>query len=523
MTALIVCSVVLLFFLVPFLTGNIYGAVFAKQKLGVVSTYLAGVATIYAFLTVMQFVVIKFKFDFLKVSEIYQILFAVCVSLGLLCFLWRVFKDKSIRWDVIWNKKKLWILGIILLQGVLYIVFKNPYFENNALFETTRVTMETGTVYEYNAYTGQKAVAGFPLSNKLMFLPMFYAYVCTTFGIDGSILFNYILPIVTFVSFYALMILWIQKLGKEYGIKWEMLVLLLVWIVQVGDGWKESVAFRILHSGYMGEAIFFGVLLPFAAYMFKNRCYLIGMVAVTTFPGLVKYDAVVDFVKGFQKYWEDGAKSSGMLIIYVLAVVFFLWKYRKWSWHLLSLNLTIMFSISLLWDERVSKVENKRKKWITAGVFLLVIMMCGNIRLISDATMWRSNVYGVPEAEYEVLKHLDEENSGEEIRVVACDDLVKWIKRAGFSMTPVIGYDLGGTEIGWYSYETYDENYQKFWKNVNYAMSDMEEQLMIFTDEIDTDYILVKRITTEIPIQDNEEIKCVYDTPAYLVYSVDKK
>ena len=129
MTALIVCSVVLLFFLVPFLTGNIYGAVFAKQKLGVVSTYLAGVATIYAFLTVMQFVVIKFKFDFLKVSEIYQILFAVCVSLGLLCFLWRVFKDKSIRWDVIWNKKKLWILVIILLQEKFLNLFINFFFK----------------------------------------------------------------------------------------------------------------------------------------------------------------------------------------------------------------------------------------------------------------------------------------------------------------------------------------------------------------------------------------------------------
>ena len=36
-------------------------------------------------------------------------------------------------------------------QGILYIGLKNPYFENNALLETTRVTLETGTIYKYNA------------------------------------------------------------------------------------------------------------------------------------------------------------------------------------------------------------------------------------------------------------------------------------------------------------------------------------------------------------------------------------
>lgn len=523
MTVLVVGGLVLLFFLIPYLAGNAYGFVFRKKTLGIVSTYLSGVAIVYAFLAALQLVVVKFKFDFSETVKIYNVLFLIFIIFGCIGLIMRGYLDKAVKWDVLMSKRTVWILGIILLQGLLYIVLKNPYFENNALLETTKVTMETGTVYEYNAFTGNVALKGFPLSNKLIFLPMFYAYISELFGVNVAVLFNFVLPVVTFISFYLVMILWVQKLGEAHKIKWEMLLLMLIWIVQIGDGWSHSTAFRILHTGYMGEALFFGVLLPYALYLIKNRCYLIAVACAVTFPGLIKYDAVFDFIKGFNEYRKEGAMYGGMLLVYILAVVFYMFKYKKASLHLLILNLTIAVTLSEIWNYAVGREREKVRKILNGTVLLVLTVMCGNMILISDVTQWRNNMYGASETEYEMLKKLDDENEDGAIKIAACDEVIKWVKRLDFDIEPVVGYDLGGKEVQWYSYEEYDENHTRLWQNVNYAAVDMEQELMSLKDEIDMDYVIVERITDLIPIVNNTEIKCVYATPSYLVYSVDKK
>lgn len=522
MTVLLIIGLILLFFIVPYLTGNIYGVVLRKKGTGVVGTYLAGMAIVYGMLTILQFVVVKFKLDFLETSRMYHILFVACIVLGIVCLGIRWFKDKAVRWDVELNKKSLWIFGLIFLQGILYVVLKNPYFENNALLETARVTLETGTIYEYNAFTGLKAQAGFPLSNKLMFLPVLYAYIGDISGVDLTILFNFVMPTVTFISFYAVMVLWMQRVAKESGKKWELLLLLLVWIVQVGDGFEYSTAFRVLHSGYTGEAIFFGIMAAYALYSIKNRCYVIALVCGMTFPGLVKYDAILDFAKSFDEFWNEAALSGGMVLVYIVAVVFYIVKNKKVAAELFNLNLIIAYSVAEVWEKVVAGENGKVKKVLQGGVVLLTLLMCGNIWIVSDDTAWRSNPYGVGKAEYELLQKLDDENK-KVIKVAACDELVCWIKRLGIDIEPVVGYDLGGKGVWWYSYENYDENHTDLWRSINYAMGDMEQELMLLSDQIDMDYVVVRRITEKIPIVNNEEIQCVYDTPSYLVYLVDKK
>ncbi len=523
MTAILSAGIVLLFFLIPYLTGNAYGFVFRKKTMGIVSTYLSGVAIVYALLTAVQFVIVKFRFDFSNTVNVYNILFIVLGVLGGLGFVLRLCKDKAVKWDVLVKGKSIWILGLIACQGILYIVLKNPYFENNALLETCGIIMETGTIYEYNAFTGKEALAGFPLSNKLIFLPVFYAYISTMSGINQAVLFNFVFPVVTFVSFYLVMLLWVQKLGEEHKVKWEMLLLLLLWIVQVGDGWSHSTAFRVLHSGYTGEAIFFGVLAAYSLYAIKNKCYLIAVASLCTFPGLVKYDAVFDFIKSFNEYRKEGAMYGGMLLVFILAVAFYVIQNKRISVYLLNLNLTVCLFAAEVWERFVAEKQGKAEKVLNGTVVLVLLLMCGNVLVISDTTEWRSNIYGATEAEYRLLEKLDAENEDEGIKVVACDELVRWIKRLDLDMEPVIGYDLGGKGVWWYSYEEYDENYERLWQNVNYATVDMEWELMELSDEIEMDYVLVKRITEQVPIDGNEEIKCVYETPSYLVYSVDKK
>jgi hypothetical protein len=121
-----------------------------------------------------------------------------------------------------------------------------------------------------------------------------------------------------------------------------------------------------------------------------------------------------------------------------------------------------------------------------------------------------------------LLKKLDNEND-KVIKVAACDEMARWIKRLEIDVEPIVGYDLGGKGVWWYSYENYDENHTDLWQSINYAMGDMEQELMSLSDEIDMDYVVVRRITEKIPIVNNEKIQCVYDTPDYLVYLVDKK
>lgn len=523
MTVLVSISVIALFFLVPFLAGNIYSVVFRKKTIGIAGLYLSGMAIVYALLFVLQLAIIKLKLDFAKVSKLYHLFFLIFLTLGTLCFLWKLFKQKNVTWDIIWSKKAIFIYALIVLQGVLYIALKNPYFENNALLETTKITMETGTIYEYNAFTKQVAAAGFPLSNKLMFLPVLYAYISNTFGINPSILFNFVVPVVTFLSFYLVMNLWVQKLGKEHNISWKMLLLVLVWTIQAGDAWSHSTAFRVLHTGYMGEAIFFGIIFAYALYSIENKCYFISLVCLLTFPGLIKYDAVFDFIKGFGGYWKEAATYSGMLVIFIIAAVYYVVSRKKISTHLLNLNLTICFAFSEI-RNRVMKKETAKWHRIASGtVLVLLLLMCGNLTVISDATQWRSNSYGAPKEEYELLESLATEEKEEPLRIMAYDEVNRWICRLDFNILPVVGYDFGGEDIGWYSYETYDERHTKLWETIRYSTVDMEDKLMELKEEIPMDYIIVRRITKEIPIQNNKEIQCVQKTASYLVYSVDKK
>lgn len=523
MTALLVIGMVGLFFIIPYLAGNVYGLIFRKKDMGILSTYLSGMAIMYALLTTLQLVIIKFKFDFAKVTKIYHILLLFCIGAGIVCFCVRLCKDRAVKWDAVISKKSIWILGLILLQGILYIGLKNPYFEQNALLETARVTLETGTIYQYNAFTGMEAQAGFPLANKLIFLPILYAYISVVSGVEPALLFNFVMPTVTFLSFYMVMLLWVQRIAKERKQNWELLLLLLVWIVQVGDGFSHSTSFRVLHSGYTGEAIFFGVLLTYALYQIKNRCYLIVLGCLVTFPGLVKFDAVAVLMKSLGMYWKEAALGGGMLLLYVLSVLYFVAKNKRVSEVLLNVNLTILILTSEVWREVVDGEKKVSRKVLRGSVLFLTLLMCGNITMISDVTEWRSNIYGAPKTEYQLLMKFEDTDGEERIQVAACDELVQWIKRLGLKMEPVVGYDLGGKDVWWYSYEEYGEDYIRLWSNINDATGDMEQELVYLSDKIDMDYVMVRRITDYIPITDNDEIICVYDTPSYLVYLVDNK
>lgn len=523
MTILISIGIIALFFCIPFLMGNVYAVVFRKNTIGIVRTYLSGLAIVYALLLVLQMAFVKLRFDFNDAAKVYNILFAGIGVLGLVCLLIRIFKKQGLKTDIVWSKKAWWIYALIVMQGILYIVLKNPYFENNSLWEITKITMQTGTIYEYNAFTGLQTVAGFPLSNKLMFLPVLYAYICTVFGINVAVMINYIAPVVTFITFYLVMILWIQKLGEEEKLEWTRLLIALVCIVQVGDAWSHSTSFRVLHTGYMGEAIFFGILLAYGLYEIKNRWYLIPCACVIAFPGLVKYDAVIVFAKALGEYWKEMGYNSGMTVLFIVSAVIYIARNKKISPHLLNLNLTICVEFYRIW-ERVVSSENTELRKASNGIVLgALLLLCGNMTIISGAIEWRSNIYGATKTEYELLQNISEDIAkGKDVTVLAHDNINKWICKLDFPIETVVGYDYANNETGWYSYEEYDEELIQAWESIH-VLDGLLMEIDEVTDNLDIDYIILERITEILPIRDNPDYTCVIQGEDYLVYSVDKK
>lgn len=524
MTIITLVGVIMLFFITPYLVGNIYSLIFRKKDMSIVRQYFTGMILIYAFLFILQLLVVKMKFDLAKTTTLYNGVLAILLVLGIVALIVNILCKQKPRFDVCLNGKAIFVYGLILLQGILYIGLKNPYFENNGLLETTRTIVETGTIYEYNAFSGQISGAGFPLSNKLMFLPVLYAYLSNVFGINIALIFNFVMPIVTFVSFYMVMTLWVKKLAKDYNVNWIRILAVVVWLTQVGDYWVESTAFRVLHSGYMGEAIFFGGIFLYVLYELKNKCYLLSLVSLVSFPGLVKYDTVIDFLKDMDRYFVDSTYAGSLLVLYILGVGYFIWKYKKGNLYLLNPALTISLSLCFVWDKILSM--KRAKGWrVCSGILLTVLfILCGNMTVISQTTQWRSNIYGANKEEYELLVELKERSDETEpVLVMAYSGLNKWIRRVDLNLVSVVGHDADLDAPSWYSYDTYEESYEKLWECVHYVTNNLETELMELSDEIPMDYVVLRRNTDILPIQNNPELKCVFQTPSYTVYSVDKK
>lgn len=507
-----------------FLSGMTYNVFVVKKERGIASTCLSGFIFLLFYLFVIQVLCIKLDWNFQMLSMHYTVFFVAFIAFGIIATIVVGVKKNKIGFDILWSKKSFILYGIILFQGILYIGLKNPYFENNGLLETSRIILSTGTIYDYNAFSMKEAVAGFPLSNKLMIVPQLYAYLSEVFAIDVYAVYNYVAPILTFVGYYAAMFLCVQKIGKSHNIKWERLMFSVIVLTWLGDYWMHTTSFRVLHSGYMGEAILFGVIVPYLIYEIKNRSYFIVAFSVFSVPILIKYDAVFDFMKGFLGYFGQATSYGGMLILYVFAVVYLVIRFRKFETYMLNVNLTISVTICMLWEYVLELKQSKAFKLVSGILITALLVLAGNITILSDVTQWRSNKYGIEKEEYEVLTEISKTFAkGENVNVMAYSTLNKWIARMDLPITPVVGHDMDTLEVSWYSYEQYDEAHTRLWENVNYVTNDLEKNLLEISKEIPMDFIVLKNETDILPIRDSEQIKYWFQTPSYTVYFVDKK
>lgn len=524
MTIIKTLGVILVFFFLPFFVGNIYNFVLKNRKSVAIETYFRGMICLYAGLLFIQLFVAKFGWNFSKTVLIYHIYFLFAGVLGGLLFIRNLLREQR-KCKKVFAEKKVWILYLlILIQGILYIGLKNPYFENNALWETARTVLETQTIYECDAFTGQTVAAGFPISNQLMFLPVLYAYISQTFNIELHVIFNFIMPVVTFLGYYSVMHLWCQKLSESDRFSYSRILGCILLLTQVGDFWTETTAFRVLHSGYMGEAIFFGGIFLYAIYELKNRRYIIPVVSVITIPGLIKYDLFFDFIKEFPKYHRQYVYAGGMLAIYMISCIYLVWKYRKMKMELLNYNLIIGIALCEMWDMICRKKKEKYQKISGAILLFCVILLSGNMTFLSYQTEFRSNVYGADKEEYELLCTLEELTDDEEVLwVQGHTEFSKWIRRVGKKTKTSIAANIEADSTLRYSFEKMDESTAVLWDALNHPANSMESDLLECVEKVPMDYIVMKRITDSLPIQDNLYFRYAFATSSYLVYQVDKR
>ncbi len=521
-----ILKLLLLIITVPmlcYLAGSVYNTFIMKKNRGTVSSCLTGLIFLLFYLFIIQLFVVKMDWTFRQTSRCYTAFFLAIVLLGTIARF--VMHKRGYKYENKHQvtKKEVILYVIIVLQGILCIGLKNPYFKDNGLMEMTKVILDTDSIYDYNAFTGVVCLKGFPLSNKLMVMPQLYAYLSDIFGLEVSLLYNYAIPILTFISYYAVMILCCKKMEEESQIAWQRLLFAVILLTQLGDYWTQTVSFRVLHSGYMGEAVLLGIIVPFIIYEIKNNSYSICMLSIFSVPLLIKYDTIFELIMDFSYYLGQAGYHGGMWILYVISVLWLFFGKHGNKMEILNVNLTISYCLCQLWNWICTQKKDKRVKVLSGCFVTLVLLLSGNLTFVSDATEWRSNVYGAEKEEYQVLSYIaNEAYDGDVLKVMACAEVNQWINRLDLPIDTVVGHDMDTLEVGWYSYEEYDANYTRLWENINQVTNNLELELMELIDLIEMDYIILNNATDILPIRDNERIQYCFQTPSYTVYSVDK-
>lgn len=514
---------------VPYMIGNICAIKKTVKKTSVVEKYLNGMVFILSILLVLQAVFIKFKFDFGKIEKTYTTVISVLIILGILGLALCIVRKKGLKFPLkgfVKNKGSFAALILIIVQVIINVGLYNTYYENNATIETARTILQTGTIYQYGSFTGRIATYAFPLSNKLMILPVLYAWLSDLFHVDVAVVMGICVPIMTISLMYAVVVLWVKKIYPDDMQKQNRFMLLYIMLVWFGDYIQYATPFRVLHMGYSGEAILFGILLPYAFYRLKEKKYSIPMLTLFTIPALIKFDAIVVFLKDIVSYFYRVNTGGGYLLLWILAIVY-LWARGK---HKISLQTPcILITIAEGMTETVEQCKNNMKKYKAAPMVIvsLVVFLAGTMRILPHEISKRDNVYSIDSEEMDVLTFLEDDyvqegKAGVPI-VLAADQLNKWIRRMDVSAQPLLGYAIDGYDINWYSYEGYSDEKLAARALMNTYCNDANKEFIDTLNRVECDYyIFYKKYVLEREIDriaDGLGAKIIYDDGKYLVYS----
>ena len=394
-----------MFFLVaPFFCGAFITALFRAKEATVLEKYVAGFLFAMLYLLASVLAALKLNKNLDGLSKIYVLPLTALAVVGLLVDIFWTVRKKTNLLKSKANKEAtktslsfaqtlksnygyLWFLIPAALIGSYCILGLEPSFANDDTWEVVATTIKSGTLFEYSSMTGKLSTAGYPIFYKVYVIPMLYAILQHTFGLEMWLTGGILLPIVIYICNLAI----VSKMApKERKTKF---MLVYLFVLYAGTylpecGIPMTIGFPVLRQGYSGYAIAYGIAIPFALYLLMQKKYFFAVAALVPIAGLVRIDRIFFcVVKTPMKALRDlnGAGKLAGVYLFAAAVLIYIAVYqkKKFDWrHFLIPSIGMAYGIT-----EISKlIEGTKKKRIYYFGVAIIIWATNNFRILYDAT-----------------------------------------------------------------------------------------------------------------------------------------
>lgn len=393
-----------MFFLVaPFFCGALITALFRAKEASVLEKYVAGFLFAMLYLLTSVLAALKLNQNLDGLSKIYVLPLTALAVAGLLVEILLKARKKatllkkneneeairassSFAQTIKSNYGYLWFLIPAVLIGAYCILGLEPSFANDDTWEVVATTIKRGTLFEYSSMTGKLSTAGYPIFYKVYVIPMFYAILQHTFGLEMWFTGGILLPIVIYICNLAI----VSKIApKEHKTKF---MLVYLFVLYAGTylpecGIPMTIGFPVLRQGYSGYAIAYGIAIPFALYLLMQKKYFFAAAALVPIAGLVRIDRIFFcIVKTPMKALRDlnGAGKLAGVYLFAAAVLIYIAVYQKkrYDWrHFLIPSIGMAYGIT-----EISKlIEGTKKKRIYYFGVAIIIWATNNFRILYGA------------------------------------------------------------------------------------------------------------------------------------------
>lgn len=259
----------------PYMAGYILTKVMNMKETSQIEIYLTGFFFVFLMQGIVYFVtVMPFKGGFAQLCGTYNIAILVIIALFLIIFALDMVKrarlekhDDTYRNPI--HQDEWIIIGIMSLIAVLVlikIIVLKDYLRTDLMLANVRTTLATETIYEYNPIISQPFTIGLIGSKKIISLPIYYAYLSKTFGINSIILLYIVLIAQTILCTYFSCITFIAPVLRNRR-KTFIFACFLGGLILSGDYFSGAIGAKLCWNGYSGEAIVPCVMIPYLMYV----------------------------------------------------------------------------------------------------------------------------------------------------------------------------------------------------------------------------------------------------------------
>lgn len=466
---------------------------FREKNAGVFEKYAYGFLSLLLLSFAVSLVAVKFSISFEKYSLLILLVWGFALLTGMISCLSRMKSKKRLK---SLGKYELWYLIPAVLLFAYSYLYLAPSFANDDTWEVVATTVNTGTIFEYSAMTGEKIVNGFPIFNKMYFLPLLYSVFVDTFKIPMNLLGGVLLPFMVFITNLGL----IKRIGEKVGISNVPAYMLLYMLALIGgtylpsNGITATFGYGILREAYSGYGIFYGVVVPFMTLLILEKKWLKAAYAVLVSAGLLRLDRIFFALKTPVSTWNV-INSEGKMVIFTLisvAAAFFVQAVSKTSieWKLVFCPPAFFSYMTGKVQGRISNEKYQRIFLCCVGIF--VITAC-NFEPFKDSQTFISYL----RYEKEVAKKLSELES-EDCCILAPVEFMAATRRLGSNVRTLFGRDDVSTYMAGLDYEDTSEyvtyyyrytlNHYLLWKP--YYIPYTEDELLGYAKEEGMDYLI---------------------------------